>query len=91
MISVGNATATAALTVSYAVSGAGVSTGDYTLMPTTMVTIAQGVTMATVTLEAVDDDYNEGAETLNVELGAVAGALGAAAISVVGVCDDSRE
>ena len=81
VISVGNATATAALTVSYAVSGAGVSTGDYTLMPTTMVTIAQGVTMATVTLEAVDDDYNEGAETLNVELGAVAGALGAAAIS----------
>ena len=81
-VSVGNATATAALTIPYAVSGAGVSAGDYTLMPTTMVTIAQGVTMATVTLEAVDDNYNEGAETLNVELGTVGGALGEVALSM---------
>ena len=83
VISVGNATATAALTVSYAVSGVGVSTGDYTLMPTAMVTIAQDATMATVTLEALDDAINEGAETLNVELGAVEGALGTAAPSAV--------
>ena len=82
VISVGNATATAALAIPYAVSGAGVSAGDYTLMPTTMVTIAQGVTMATVTLEVVDDNYNEGAETLNVELGTVEGALGEVTLSM---------
>ena len=81
VVSVGNATATAMLTIPLTVSGAGVSADDYTITPTSVIMIAQGVTTAAVTLGVLDDNINEGAETLRVELGAVAGALGEVGLS----------
>ena len=81
VVRVGNATATAALTIPLrVVHGAGVSADDYTLTPATMVTIAQGATTGTVTLVVVDDNVNEGAESVQVALGGVMGALGAAVV-----------
>ena len=84
VVSVGNATATAPLTITYMVSSDEAVMGDYTTVapdPAGTVTIAVGDDEAPITLEAVADMLNESAETLRVELSAVEGALGAFMIS----------
>ena len=77
-VSVGNSTATAALTIALSVSGE-VSADDYELPAT--VELAAGMSSATVVLEALDDNVNEGNENLFVELGSVQGARGVYSIT----------
>ncbi|MGB1319077.1 MAG: hypothetical protein ACPG5W_12745, partial [Flavobacteriales bacterium] len=58
---------TGAQTVDLAVSGTGITAGDYTLSGTT-ITIADGATTGSVTFTVVDDAANEGTETATLTI-----------------------
>ncbi len=82
-IEAGNATATAVVTFSLTVSGSGVTSEDYGgVVSGASLTISPPSTRLVVTLEALDDDLNEGDETLRLALrgdGRSAGAVSLAA------------
>ena len=63
-----------AQTVSIAVSGAGITTDDYTLTSTT-ITIPNGATSGAVTFTVVDDPFVEGAETATLTISLLSGGV----------------
>ena len=81
-VSVENATATAPITFSLTVGGDGITADDYSgVMDGASLSISVPNTSLTLTLEAADDDVNEGDETLIIALGADVRSAGAAGLT----------